>query len=113
MNHIQRHVVNPSRLQHNAKINNAPSLFGREEEWEMVIRNFGRRMNMTRLVTHYCHTTFLYLHGTMAKDKSEKKDKKRKEGEPTRDPTGEAVDVEMVDADGPKVSKPCISFSCP
>jgi hypothetical protein len=38
----------------------------------------------------------------MVKDKSEKKDKKRKESERTGD---EAVDVVMVDADGPKVSK--------
>lgn len=38
----------------------------------------------------------------MAKDKSEKKDKKRKEIE-RNDETAGALDVEMVDADGPKV----------
>jgi hypothetical protein len=39
----------------------------------------------------------------MAKDKSEKKDKKRKEIKHAEDPTAGAPDVEMVDADGPKV----------
>lgn len=36
----------------------------------------------------------------MPKDRSEKKDKKRKE---VVEPAAEAADVEMVDADGPKV----------
>jgi hypothetical protein len=46
----------------------------------------------------------------MPKDKSEKKDKKRKEIEPTED---RVPDVEMVDADGLKVFEPYISHPCP
>ena len=44
---------------------------------------------------------------TMAKDKSEKRDKKRKALD---DPSAHMEDVEMVDADSPKVF---IHLSCP
>lgn len=49
----------------------------------------------------------------MPKDKSEKKDKERKEIERADDPTAGMPDVVMVDADGPKVFEPPISYRCP